>query len=124
VFEAWCRPELMARWFFPAPGWRAEVSADVQVGGRYRVTMFDPTGGAHVQEGVYQSIQPHHRLVFTWTCTELGVPESLVTVELGDRGEQTEIALHHELPDDPTILREHEGGWNGCLDSLARYFTT
>jgi uncharacterized protein YndB with AHSA1/START domain len=124
VFEAWCRPELMARWFFPAPGWRAEVTADVRVGGRYRVTMFDPAGGIHMQEGVYRSIEPHHRLVFTWACSELGVPDSLVTVELGDRGSQTEIALHHELPDDPTILREHEGGWKGCLDSLVRYFAT
>ena len=23
-----------------------------------------------------------------------------------------------------TILREHEGGWNGCLDSLARHIET
>lgn len=64
------------------------------------------------------------RLVFTGTCSELGVPHSLVTVELGDRGGQTEIALHHQLPDDPTILREHEGGWNGCLDSLVCCFAT
>jgi uncharacterized protein YndB with AHSA1/START domain len=124
VFEAWCRPELLAQWFFPAPGWRAEIAADIRVGGHYRIAMHDPAGGVHVQEGVYRSIEPVSRLVFTWSCAELGVADSLVTVELADHGSQTEIVLSHELPDDPTILREHEGGWNGCLASLVRYLET
>lgn len=124
VFEAWSRPELMAKWFFPAPGWRAEIAADVRVGGHYRVSMHDTAGGVHVQEGTYKVLEPVSRLVFTWSCAELGVADSLVTVELADHGAQTEIVLSHELPDEPTILREHEGGWNGCLDSLLRYLGT
>jgi uncharacterized protein YndB with AHSA1/START domain len=114
----------MAQWFFPAPGWRADVTADVRVGGRYRVAMYDPAGGVHVQEGAYKSIEPDSRLVFTWTCLELGVADSLVTVDLHDVGGKTELTISHELPDDPTILREHEGGWNGCLESLARTIET
>ena len=124
LFAAWCRPELMAQWFFPAPGWRAEVAADVRVGGRYRVAMHDPAGGVHVQEGAYTSIEPDSRLAFTWTCLELGVADSLVTVELRDLGPKTELTISHELPDDATIRREHEGGWRGCLESLARYIET
>ena len=72
VFAAWCRPELMAQWFVPAPRWRADVTADVRIGGRYRVAMHDPAGGVHVQEGAYMSIEPDSRLVFTWTCLEAG----------------------------------------------------
>jgi uncharacterized protein YndB with AHSA1/START domain len=124
LFEAWCRPELMAQWFFPAPGWRAEVSADVRRDGRYRVAMHDPAGGVHVQEGVYREIEPVSRLVFTWTCPELGVTDSVVTLELAERGAVTELVLTHELPDDAKILREHEGGWQGCLDSLSRFIDT
>jgi uncharacterized protein YndB with AHSA1/START domain len=124
LFEAWCRPELMAQWFFPAPGWRAEVAAEVRTHGRYRVGMHDPGGGVHVQEGVYREIQPFSRLVFTWTCAELGVADSLVTIELLERGDVTELILTHELPDEPTILREHEGGWNGCLATLTRFIET
>ena len=124
LFEAWCRPELMTQWFFPAPGWRTEVSADVRPHGSYRVAMYDPAGGVHVQEGVYREIQPASRLVFTWTCTELGVTDSVVTLDLVDRGELTELVITHELPDDPNILREHEGGWIGCLGSLARLIET
>jgi uncharacterized protein YndB with AHSA1/START domain len=121
VFDAWCRPELMAQWFFPAPGWRADVVADVRIGGRYRVAMYDPAGGVHVQEGAYRAIEPYARLVFTWTCLELGVGDSLVTLELRDLGAQTELTISHELPDDDTIVRAHEGGWTDCLESLARY---
>jgi uncharacterized protein YndB with AHSA1/START domain len=121
VFEAWCRPELLAQWFFPVPGWRAEVAADVRAHGRYRVGMHEPGGAVHVQEGVYREIQPFSRLVFTWTCVELGVIDSLVTIELVERGDVTELVLTHELPDEPTVLREHEGGWQGCLGTLADF---
>jgi uncharacterized protein YndB with AHSA1/START domain len=124
VFAAWCRPELMARWFFPAPDWRADVTADVRIGGRYRVVMHDPAGGVHVQEGAYKAIEPDTRLVFTWTCVELGVGDSLVTLELRDLGAQTELTISHDLPDDPAVVREHEEGWTGCLESLARYLET
>ena len=112
----------MAQWFFPAPGWRADVTADLRPAGRYHVTMRDPAGGIHLQEGVYREITPVSRLVFTWSCPELEVVDSVVTLELREQGALTELTLIHELPDDPRIVREHEGGWNGCLDSLARFF--
>lgn len=122
VFAAWCRPELMSQWFFPAQGWRADVVADVKPEGRYRIAMQDEAGGVHVQEGVYRTIEPVSRLVFTWTCAELGVADSVVTVELHARGAATELVLTHELlPDDPKIVREHEGGWDGCLTRLERF---
>jgi uncharacterized protein YndB with AHSA1/START domain len=121
VFEAWTRPELMAQWFFPAEGWRAEVTADLKAEGSYRVVMYDPGGGAHVQEGVYVEIEPLSKLVFTWTCPDLGVQDSLVTLEFAEAGGRTELTLTHRLPDDPEILREHEEGWHGCLGSLERW---
>jgi glutathione S-transferase len=114
----------MAQWFFPAAGWRAEVTADVRVGGRYRVAMVDPEGRSHVQEGAYRAIEPDARLVFTWTCQELGVSDSVVTVELRDLGATTEVTISHQLPDDAAIVREHEEGWTGCLGSLVRYLET
>jgi uncharacterized protein YndB with AHSA1/START domain len=121
LFAAWCRPELMTQWFFPAPDWTAEIAAEVKVDGRYRIAMRDPAGGLHLQEGAYRVIEPVSRLVFTWTCLELGVAESVVTLDLHDLGPRTELVLEHKLPDDEKIIREHEGGWHGCLASLARF---
>jgi uncharacterized protein YndB with AHSA1/START domain len=120
IFEAWTRPDLMARWFFPGEGWTAAVKSDLRIGGRYEIAMRDPDGGRHAQFGEYREIVPVSRLVFSWSCPELSVVDSVVTVELVDHGERTELRLTHELPPDPKIRRGHEAGWEGCLGNLER----
>jgi uncharacterized protein YndB with AHSA1/START domain len=120
VFEAWTDPALMARWLFPDAAWTATVTADVRVGGSYELAMRDPDGGAHRQFGVYREIVPVSRLVFTWSCPELAVVDSVVTVELEDSGTETGLTLTHELPPDPKVRRGHEEGWEGCLGNLDR----
>jgi uncharacterized protein YndB with AHSA1/START domain len=118
VFEAWTRPDLMARWFFPGQSWTVAITANLEVGGRYHIAMQDEEGGRHVQFGEYREIEPVSRLVFTWSCPELSVVDSIVTVDLIDLGERTELLLVHELPPDPKIRRGHEEGWQGCLANL------
>jgi uncharacterized protein YndB with AHSA1/START domain len=120
VFEAWTRPELMARWFFADDGWTAAITSDLKVGGRYEVAMRDAAGGRHTQFGEYREIVPVSRLVFTWSCPELEVVDSVVTVDLVDHGQRTELLLTHELPPDPKIRRSHEEGWEGCLGNLEK----
>ena len=123
VFEAWTRPDLMGRWFFPGAGWTAAVTADLRVGGRYELAMRDAAGVRHLQFGEYREIVPVSRLVFTWSCPELEVVDSVVTVVLIDRGERTELLLTHVLPPDPKIRRGHEEGWAGCLGNLEEMFS-
>lgn len=121
VFAAWTRPDLLARWMFPDVKWTAVVASDLRVGGKWSVEMREPSGTVHHQFGVYREIEPVSRLVFTWTCPDLNVTDSLVTVELTERGSQTELVLSHALPDDPKIRSEHEGGWTGCLANLETF---
>jgi uncharacterized protein YndB with AHSA1/START domain len=118
VFAAWTQPELMARWYFPGQGWVVNVACDLKVGGRYQLSMRDLEGGAHLQFGIYREIVPVSRLVFTWTCPDLGVTDSVVTVELAEKGGGTELSLSHLLPPDPKIRAGHEEGWQGCLGNL------
>ena len=122
VFEAWTRPDLMARWFFAGEGWTTAVTADLRVGGRYEVAMKDAAGGQHLQFGEYREIVPVSRIVFTWSCPELEVTDSVVTVDLIDHGERTELLLNHELPPDPRIRGAHHDGWTGCLGNLEKFF--
>ncbi len=124
VFEAWTRPELMARWFFPGSDWTVSVSSDLRVGGRYELLMREASGAEHRQFGEYREIVPVSRLVFTWSCPELSVVDSVVTVVLAERGEQTELSLVHELPPDPKMRRGHEEGWTGCLGNLEKLLAT
>ena len=118
VFEAWTRPDLMARWFFPGDGWTATITSDLRVGGRYEILMRDAAGDQHTQFGQYREVVPVSRLVFTWSCPELAVVDSVVTVDLIDHGQRTELVLKHELPPDPKVRRGHEEGWEGCLGNL------
>jgi uncharacterized protein YndB with AHSA1/START domain len=46
-----------------------------------------------------------------------------VTVEFHDLGDQTELVLTHEQLASAESRDNHEGGWNGALDKLARYVT-
>jgi uncharacterized protein YndB with AHSA1/START domain len=124
VFEALTRPDLMARWFFPGNAWTTVANVELRIGGRYEVSMRDTEGVQHLQFGVYREIVPESRLVFTWTCPELGVDDSIVTVELMDLGSHTELVLFHELPPDPKIRRGHQGGWEGCLGNLDKLLSS
>lgn len=44
---------------------------------------------------------------------------SKVTIELIDRGNQTELILTHELPKDQ--VEPHQQGWANCLDHLESF---
>jgi uncharacterized protein YndB with AHSA1/START domain len=114
----------MARWFFPGQNWTAAITSDLKVGGRYEIAMRDADGGEHTQFGHYREIVPVSRLVFTWSCPELAVVDSVVTVDLIDHGPRTELVLTHELPPDPKIRRGHEDGWHGCLGNLENMLGT
>ena len=50
----------------------------------------------------------------------LEVVDSVVTVDLVDHGQRTELLLMHELPPDPKIRRGHSEGWEGCLGNLEK----
>jgi len=113
----------MARWFFPGESWTAAITADLAIGGRYHIAMHDAEGRRHVQFGEYREIVPVSRLVFTWSCPELAVVDSVVTVDLVDLGERTELLLTHELPAYPKIHRGHQEGWEGCLGHLEEFLT-
>ena len=40
VFDAWTSPEVMRRWFHPAPDWDTpEAEVDLRVGGKVRVVL-------------------------------------------------------------------------------------
>jgi uncharacterized protein YndB with AHSA1/START domain len=125
VWEAWCRPELLARWLVCAGDGEASVDADVTVGGRYRVEMRLRDGRRPVVSGEYMSIEKPRRLVFTWTNEALGVRDSVVTVELRPTGEgATEITITHALAPESEAGRRHARGWEGSLDNLARHLAS
>jgi uncharacterized protein YndB with AHSA1/START domain len=131
VFDAWTKPDLMRKWFFP-PSWSSETDVDLRVGGRYSHVMIDDgsgmggddpgeAGARYWHKGEYLEITPPERLVFTWTSH--AVDNTRVTVELRDLGESTEVILTHEFLPTPEERANHDGGWTVCLSNLERFLT-
>jgi len=125
LFRAWTDPQQLKHWWrMDGDGWAfAGASIDLRVGGAYRLAMTSPEGKTHVALGVYREIDPPARLAFTWDWEDPAarVGETLVTVELIDRGNsQTEVILTHERFNDADRVSRHEQGWTQLLTLLDR----
>lgn len=113
VYALWTTADRMPEWLLAG----GSATLDVRVGGAYHLDMHYE-GKAYPQHGEYLEVVPHERLVFTWISESTGWLPSIVTVELLDRGAQTELVLTHEgLPDEEAAL-SFEGGWVEILGWL------
>src|SRR5271155_4654781 len=89
VFDSWTKPELMNLWFAPGTMTVPNASADLRIGGAYRVEMKGDAEVTHIAHGVYQEIVPNELLRFTWGWQDVPA-ESVVTVEFKDVAGGTE----------------------------------
>jgi uncharacterized protein YndB with AHSA1/START domain len=122
VFNAWTNPEVLRRWWAVDPeGSTPTAEVDLRVGGRYRLSMEDPSGTKHTVGGEYREVSPPERLVYSW-CWEQdnGQPGhvSTVTVEFQANGERTNLILEHTGLASAESRDQHAHGWNACLDIL------
>jgi uncharacterized protein YndB with AHSA1/START domain len=124
VFEAWTDQDRLLAWFCPKDMEVAAASVDLRVGGRYRVSMRSPDGRTYTAVGEYREITAPDRLCFTWDWEEeeYGAGETLVTVELREIGDSTEVALTHEGFANQEAVDSHTEGWNSCFDRLENLF--
>ncbi|MBX3208383.1 MAG: SRPBCC domain-containing protein [Labilithrix sp.] len=122
VFEAWTDPACLQQWLAPSPCSVAEASADVRLGGRYRVVAVDPLGNRHVTTGEYRELVRDTRLVKTWVYEGPNYADpypTLLTVDFREVGPaSTEISLRQDqllAPEDRAGNRE---GWRLCFEKL------
>jgi uncharacterized protein YndB with AHSA1/START domain len=138
VFQAWTDPDHL-QWFFnpemTPPGERAEV--DLRVGGAWRQRMVINEHVDYVTGGIYREIVPVERLVFEWGAVG-GWPEIdadrrgdelVVTVELAEVGQKTEMVLRLDFPAGLTDAEVRklletgmDRGWGDTIDRLVAAF--
>ena len=124
VFRAWTDPAAIREWFCPEGGTVEAAESDLEVGGRYRIAMRMPHG-LSVATGVYREIDSPSRLVFTWRWEEGEGPkegETVVTVQLTERGEATRLELIHDGFATADGRTGHERGWSSALNRLESRF--
>jgi uncharacterized protein YndB with AHSA1/START domain len=123
VFRAWTDPNALKRWAAPGERTAPVVEVDLRPGGRYRIDMRAPDGSVDRVTGVYRTVDPPHRLVYTWyweTKPEMG--ETLVTVEFQAQAGATQVTLTHERFPNNEVRDRHEHGWGGCMDKFGALF--
>jgi len=121
VFDAWGDATGMREWMCPGDVISAEAQIDFRQGGAYRIVMKSPKQD-HDHTGKYLEHTRPSRLRFTWNTKGVDTNETLVTVELKDRGGKTELTLTHERFPSAEMLARYKGGWSRIADLLAEYF--
>jgi glutathione S-transferase len=120
VWAAWTEEAQMKKWMAPE-GVKLEIcTADVSVGGSYHLRMHTPDDQIFNAKGVYKRIERPDKLVYTWRWEEPehDCGETLVTVELTEVGEATEVVITHDGFPNAEAKDGHVTGWTSCLDGL------
>jgi uncharacterized protein YndB with AHSA1/START domain len=69
--------------------------------------------------GRFLQIDRPRRIEHTWMSEGTKGAESIVTVTMEARGEQTEVTIRHSGVPDDELGRQHEKGWAWVLSALA-----
>jgi uncharacterized protein YndB with AHSA1/START domain len=121
VFRAWTEPDQIRAWSCPEGFKVVESIVELRTGGAYKLGMLAPDGGIHTSTGTYQEVRPPERLVYTWRWHDPDSPETLVTVEFHDLGQETELVLRHERFLTASNRDGHLNGWTGIVVKLDAY---
>jgi uncharacterized protein YndB with AHSA1/START domain len=121
VYDAWTRPEQLAKWWGPAGSVFGSADLDVRVGGRFFIRFATPDGEQHGVGGGYRDVAPGERLVFDWAWQSTPERLSLVTLRFMPDGDGTLFTLVHEQFFDERARDGHARGWAVSLDRLAAH---
>jgi uncharacterized protein YndB with AHSA1/START domain len=131
IWKAFIDPDLLKRWWAPAPWTTPECQMDVRPGGVFRTVMRAPDGSEYPGTGCFLDIVENERIVFTdalaagWRPAEKPFFTAIITLETSEAGTRyTARALHKNEAD----REAHEkmgfhDGWGRCADQLARLVT-
>ena len=74
LFRAWTEPELMKKWFSPAPWTTPHAEMDLRPGGASLIVMRSPEGQDMPNPGIILEVVKNEKLVFTDAYTAGWVP--------------------------------------------------
>lgn len=126
LFRCWTDPELMVKWFAPAPLTTKVISQDLRVGGEQQVLMSDGTN-EYPAKGVFLEIVPGARLAFTdaysagWVPNENPMMTAVLTFEAQADGKTLYIARAGHMTAEAKAQHETMGfheGWGLCAEQL------
>lgn len=129
IWKAWTTPEVLKKWFCPAP-WRvSECEIDLRPGGLFKTVMISPEGQELPTTGCYLEIIENEKLVWTdalgpgYRPSEKSFFTGVLLLEDNPGGgtKYTAYGLHKNAAD--RLQHEQMGfekGWSTALDQLVQ----
>jgi uncharacterized protein YndB with AHSA1/START domain len=122
VFAAFADATLVGRWLTPSPEVRLTIlEFEFRVGGKYRFAYHVPGGAIMIVNGIYRSIEPTSKIVFSWNIEppdEHAGTESEVIVTIRSLGRGCELHIRHERLTRAGAVERHRDGWRGAINLL------
>jgi uncharacterized protein len=123
VFEAWTQPALMRQWLAPGDNRVREVTADVRVGGHFRIRSVGPDGTLHTIDGTYRELDAGRRIAMTWSYSGpaelLCGMETLLEIALAPAPHgQTAMTVTQSCIATAEAARAFGDGWPTCFAKL------
>lgn len=122
-FKHWVDAEARRRWYAPDDGWIVEAETDLRVGGAWRVLFGPSPDEMYLEHGVFDEIDPPHRLVYTtlYEFPDDRPPfQTRVTVTFEPRSDGTLLTLLDTGYPSDEQRAANESGWPAFLDAFER----
>jgi uncharacterized protein YndB with AHSA1/START domain len=130
LWLGWTTPEIVQRWFAPAPWKTIDCEIDLRPGGVFRTVMRSPEGRSFPHVGCYLDVVPNEILVWTnalgpgYRPNLAAFANPCITAVItfarhGAGTTYTAVAMHKDVDD----CRAHEAmgfheGWGKAFDQL------
>lgn len=127
VYEAWTKPEQMARWFAPKPFQLIVKTMDLRPGGRFSMAMRSPDGKDFPFTGTYREVAPPARLVWTGEFSTGPADQMTTAVTFEEQGRKTKLharqTFHVMTPEIEHAAKGARQGWTMTLGQLTAFCT-
>lgn len=122
VFKAMTDPDELAKWWGPHGFTAPSVEFDPEVGRGFRIAMQPPDGDLFHLSGEFLDVEPPGRLAysFRWDPPDPDDRETVVTLSLEDRGENTDVRFSQGEFATEERRALHEAGWRDGFERLER----
>ena len=108
LFAAWTEPGHLVHWWGPQGVSCPAAEVDLQAGGSYRIANRFPDGTLVWIAGVFEVVEPPHRLIYTWRLESQSKTTERVTVRFEPHDASTEVIVTHERIDGAATRARHQ----------------